>query len=126
MNLLLDTHALLWALAEPRRLPERSAAAVAEPRNSVYVSAVSTWEIAIKMGLGRLEGSPGEIEEAIRAIGFSELPVSIAHSLAVHELPSHHRDPFDRLLIAQALAEGMTLVSGDPAVALYPVHTLWA
>ncbi len=125
MNLLLDTHALLWALAEPQRLPTRIADAIRSPRNKVYVSAVSIWELAIKAGLGRIDLPFPDLEAAIAGADFSELPVTIPQTLRLRDLPRHHRDPFDRLLVAQALEEGMSLVSADRALRAYPVKVLW-
>ena len=126
MNLLLDTHVLLWALAEPQRLPSRIADAIRSPRNKVYVSAVNTWELAIKAGLGRIELPFSGLQAVIEAAGFDELPVTIPQTLRLRDLPRHHRDPFDRLLVAQALEEGMSLVSADRALRAYPVKVLWA
>lgn len=125
MNLLLDTHVLLWALGDPSRLPPRVAAAIADPRNDVYVSAVVTWELVIKASLGRVDLPFAELGEVLEETGFTELPVTIAHTLRVRELPNHHRDPFDRLLVAQALAEDMTVVSADAVVRSYPVTVMW-
>lgn len=121
---LLDTHALLWWLGDQERLPQQVAETI---RNSelVYVSAASTWEIAIKRALGKLD-SPDDLEDQISANRFLALPITIRHSLVVFSLPRHHSDPFDRMLIAQALAEGLTLISGDPAVAKYSVRLLTA
>ena len=125
MRLLLDTHVLLWVFLEPNRLPPRVAEAIRTPRNEVYVSAVSTWEIAIKAGLGRVEVPFEELETTLADTGVVELPVTIAHTLLVRDLPDHHRDPFDRLLVAQALAEAMTLVTHDHAIRDYAIPTMW-
>ena len=125
MNLLLDTHALLWALADPDKLPRRVAEAVASPRNSVYVSAASTWELAIKAGLGRIALPFADLESMTRETGFAELAVTIAHTVRVRDLPHHHRDPFDRLLVAQAIEEALTIVTRDPLVRAYPIRTFW-
>ena len=125
MRLLLDTHVLLWIFLEPNRLPPRVAEAIRTPRNEVYVSAVSTWEIAIKAGLGRVEVPFEELETTLADTGVVELPVTIAHTLLVRDLPDHHRDPFDRLLVAQALAEAMTLVTHDHAIRDYAIPTMW-
>ena len=125
MNLLLDTHTLLWTLTDPERLPPRVVEAIASPRNAVYVSAVNTWELVIKAGLGRVDVPFSDLESAIGEAGFSELAVTIAHSLRLRELPHHHRDPFDRLLVAQALDEALILVTGDSAIRSYPVQTFW-
>ena len=123
---MLDTHALLWALAQPRRLPGRATAVLRDPGNSVHLSAASTWEIAIKAALGKIKADLGAITRAAHEAGFDELPISIAHTVRLPALPSHHRDPFDRLLVAQALEEGLTIVTHDPAFAAYPAPTLWS
>lgn len=123
--MLLDTHALIWALAQPRRLPDRVVADIRDPGNSVHLSAASTWEIAIKAAIGKITADVAAIAREARAAGFDELPISIAHTMRVRGLPSHHRDPFDRLLVAQALEEGLTIVTHDPAFGAYPVPTLW-
>ena len=125
MRLLLDTHALVWFLIEPRKLPVSLAEILVDPAHDVRVSAVSTWEVAIKAGLGRLSLPLDRLERVIDETGFTPLPVTIAHSLAVRDLPRHHRDPFDRLLIAQARCERLTLVSRDTAIRRYPIDTLW-
>ena len=124
MNLLLDTHALLWWLDDDPRLGSDAAARIANPRNLVWISAATAWEIAVKAGLGRLdlgeapeECLPREIERA----GFRPLAVTIDHALAVRTLARHHADPFDRLLIAQALCEGLQVVTADAAFAAYDV-----
>src|SRR5262249_44817102 len=124
-RLLLDTHALLWALGDPRRLPALVVDSLRDPDNDVYVSAVSTWEIAIKAALGKLEADLAATVRALRAADFEELPITIAHTVRVRTLPDQHRDPFDRLLVAQALEDGLTIVTHDPLVAAYPVSTLW-
>ncbi len=125
MDLLLDTHVLLWALSDPSQLAPRVGAAIADPRNDVYVSAVNTWELVIKASLGRVDLPFAELSDVIEETGFTELPVTILHTLRVRDLPNHHRDPFDRLLVAQALAEEMTLVSADAVVQSYPVTVMW-
>lgn len=129
MRLLLDTHALLWWLEESPHLGSNTRRDIALPQNEVLISAVCAWEIAIKVGLGRLDlGEPPEIclPREIERNGFRPLPVEISHGCAVRSLPDHHRDPFDRLLVAQALYEGLTLVTSDRVVSLYPVATLAA
>jgi PIN domain nuclease of toxin-antitoxin system len=125
LRLLLDTHALVWFLIEPRKLPPSLREILADPAHDVRVSAVSTWELAIKAGLGRLSLPLDRIERVIEEAGFRPLAVIIAHSLEVRHLPGHHRDPFDRLLVAQARCERLTLVSRDPAVRRYPIDSLW-
>jgi len=124
-RLLLDTHALIWALSAPRRLPARVARIVRDPENDVYVSAVGTWEIAIKSALGKIEADVAAVARAAREADFEELPVTVAHTLRLRTLPAHHRDPFDRLLVAQALEECLTLVTHDPLIAQYPAAVLW-
>lgn len=130
MNLLLDTHTMLWWMREPGRLSGEARAAVAEPSNRVWFSAVSAWEIVIKAGLGRLEGpSPDAWAQILRAevtrSRFLVLPVTMEHTLAVGSLPTPHSDPFDRLLIAQAVVENLRLVSKDTRMAAYPISLLW-
>ena len=128
MRLLLDTHALLgFALADPV-LPARVRRTIADPANAVFVSPASYWEIAIKAGTGRytLPGPHAAFFEAVIADnGFHILPIEPRHTETLLTLPPHHKDPFDRLLIAQAVAEGLTLVSDDAAVRLYPVPVAW-
>lgn len=123
MNLLLDTHVVLWAFAEPDRLSPTVRAALIDPRNHVAVSAVSVWEVEIKRQLGKLAAPDGFAELCIER-GFDELPISFAHAAAAGSLPRHHDDPFDRMLIAQAEAEGFDLVTGDRAFAAYGVRII--
>lgn len=125
MKLLLDTHVLLWWLDDPNLLTEESRDAIADPDNDVFVSAVVTWEIAIKRALGKLT-APNDLEEMLVQCGFQELPISAAHALATETLPFHHRDPFDRMLIAQAMYETASLVSRDAVVDLYQVSVIHA
>ncbi len=122
MSLLLDTHALLWWLAG-ERLEDEAVDRVGDPDVLVVVSAATVWEIALKRALGKLRfpGDPGE--EALAA-GFEPLSVSFAHATRAATLPPHHRDPFDRMLVAQAQEEGLALVSRDPAFAPYDVSVL--
>ncbi len=121
MNLLLDTHVVIW-WDEGRRLSAQARRAIHEA-GDVYVSAASAWEVAIKTGLGRLKPSR-TVEQAAAESGFLELPVTFRHAARVAGLPPHHRDPFDRLLIAQAAEEGLLLVSRDPAFAAYGVRVV--
>ncbi|MHB8507962.1 MAG: type II toxin-antitoxin system VapC family toxin [Candidatus Dormibacteria bacterium] len=125
MRLLLDTHALLWALADPGKLSAAARAAITDADNEVLVSAATTWEIAIKRALGRLE-APAELEEAIDRTGFQALPITVAHTLVAGALPPLHTDPFDRILVAQAQLEGLTLVTRDTRMAAYAVEVLAA
>ena len=123
MNLLLDTHVLIW-WDEGRRLTSEARRAIGEA-DDVYVSAASAWEIAIKTGLGRLKPSR-TVEQAAVESGFLELPVTFRHAARVASLPPHHRDPFDRLLVAQAAEEGLTLVSRNPAFGPYGITVVRA
>jgi len=125
MTLLLDTHVLLWWLDDPEQLSKAAQKAIRDGTNTVYVSAAVAWEIAIKRALGKLD-APENLEEVVKASRLLSLPITIAHALAVRSLPNHHRDPFDRMLIAQALQEGCRLVSRDPVIARYAVPQLTA
>jgi PIN domain nuclease of toxin-antitoxin system len=122
MRLLLDTHALLWWLAD-EGLTNQARDAIADPANLVMVSAASAWEISIKKALGKLS-APGDLERQVDASGFTPLPISVAHGLAAGQLRRHHDDPFDRMLIAQAFAEGLTIVTHDKRFADYNVAML--
>ena len=124
-RLLLDTHVVLWALAEPEKLARPARTALEEAENEVFVSVVSGWEIAIKRALGKLE-APDDLEAAITMQGFEPLLVTFHHATQAGRLPPHHRDPFDRMLIAQAQAEGLVLVTRDPDIPRYGVRTLTA
>ena len=117
MRLLLDTHLLLWALGAPSKLPTRARSLLA--KGDVYVSAASIWEICIKSSLGKLTADPREVLAALGPAGFIELPINGEHAARVLDLPPIHRDPFDRLLVAQALAEPMRLVTNDAVLAGY-------
>lgn len=125
MKLLLDTHALLWALATPGKLPAAARAAVQAAENDVFASVASAWEIAIKVALRRLEFDVPSMENTLAASGIQTLGISLQHTARVAELPPLHGDPFDRMLVAQALCESMTLVSGDREIAKYGVRLLW-
>jgi PIN domain nuclease of toxin-antitoxin system len=125
MMLLLDTHVLLWWLENPGQLSRQAKKAIQDGSNRVYISAAVAWEIAIKKSLGKLE-APDDLEEMIDANRFTPLPVTIAHALGVMSLPNHHRDPFDRILIAQALHEGLRLVTRDQEIAKYAVPQIAA
>ena len=122
MKLLLDTHLLLWAAGEPSRLSAAARALIEAPENALLFSAASLWEIAIKRGLGR-EDFRVDVRLLRRGLldnGYSELPVGSEHAVAIDGLPPIHKDPFDRLLVAQALVEGVTLLTSDERVAQYP------
>jgi len=122
VRLLLDTHALLWWLAD-EGLSEQARKAIADPANLVMVSAASTWEISIKKTLGKLT-APDDLERQVHESGFTPLPIDLAHGIAAGQLPRRHDDPFDRMLIAQAVAEGLTIVTHDKHFADYEVAML--
>jgi PIN domain nuclease of toxin-antitoxin system len=121
VRILLDTHVLLWCLAEERRLDRATRSLIEDPSTEVLFSAASIWEIAIKAGLGRADFRlpPGEIAQAATDTGFAELPVRSSAACLVAELPLHHRDPFDRLLIAQAITEPARLYTADKELVPY-------
>lgn len=126
MRLLLDTHVFLWLLAEPERLGNHIAS-LQDPRNQLLFSAASSWEIALKAQLGRLDlpDDPKRyVPDRMRAIGTEPLPVQHTHALAVGELPPLHRDPFDRLLVAQARDLRLRIVTADSQIARYEVETM--
>jgi PIN domain nuclease of toxin-antitoxin system len=122
VRLLLDTHALLWWLAD-EGLTDQARDAIADPENLVMVSAASAWEISIKKALGKL-AAPDDFERQVDEGGFVALPISIAHGVAAGRLPRHHDDPFDRMLIAQAFGEGLTIVTHDKRFSHYNVALL--
>jgi PIN domain nuclease of toxin-antitoxin system len=127
VNLLIDTHVLLWLLAGSPRLSSDTLATLADRRNAVFLSVVSTWEIAIKVGLGKLDLPPNLhawLPAELDAAGLKLLTIDLEHSLGVESLPHHHRDPFDRLLIAQAVSDGLTIVTADRVFDSYDVPLL--
>jgi len=121
VRVLLDTHILIWALIDPNRLPSAVRSKLEDPSHEVIFSVASVWEIAIKAGLGKSDFrvAPVEIVEAARESGFVELPVNVRAALRVETLPHYHRDPFDRLLVAQAMCEPAVLYTADPQLAVY-------
>ena len=121
MRVLVDTHLLLWAVASSRQLPKGARALILDTANEVYYSAASVWEVAIKSALRRrdFKADPTALVRALGQSGFSELPVTAAHAARVAGLPAIHRDPFDRLLVAQSLAEPMTLLTNDAVMLGY-------
>jgi PIN domain nuclease of toxin-antitoxin system len=123
-RLLLDTHVAIWWLLSPSRIPASTRKAIGNA-DQVFVSAVSAWEATIKSGLGRLE-LPSPIELGLEESGFDQLNITFPHAAAVRDLPLHHRDPFDRLLVAQAVCERLTLVTHDRNLAPYPIDILWS
>ena len=124
-RLLLDTHVALRALEDHQDLAPAVRSAITDPANEVYVSAVSIWEIAIKRALGKLR-APDGIASLVEEAGFSELVVTSFHAEQAGGLPLHHRDPFDRMLVAQAQAEGLSIVTADSRIPLYGVRTIAA
>ena len=124
MRLLLDSHAFLWWLAEDPQLSTGARQAVADPAATVFVSAATVWELSIKAALGRLDLGGADLVAEIAENLFVELPVNARHSLAAAYLPRHHGDPFDRMLIAQAQIEGLTVVSRDAALRAYEIQIL--
>ena len=128
MKLLLDTHAFLWLVEGSPHLSAAARAALADPANELYLSVASVWELAIKTGNKKLTLSDpldSFVGKWALTYQLALLPINTPHALAVAGLPDHHRDPFDRMLIVQALVEGMTLVSADAKSAPYPVPILW-
>jgi PIN domain nuclease of toxin-antitoxin system len=123
VRLLLDTNALIWALIRPDRLSSAVTAAIRRPENAVFVSAVTGWEIGVLRIKRGLE-FPDDLEGQMEAHGFRSLAVSMSHALSVESLPPIHGDPFDRMLVAQAQAEGLTIVTSDRLIRRYPVAVL--
>jgi PIN domain nuclease of toxin-antitoxin system len=111
VRILLDTHLLLWALSRPSKLSSGGRNLIED--GEIYVSAASIWEISIKQALGKLEADPREVAAAVEPAGFFHLPITSAHAVKISELPSVHKDPFDRILVAQALLEPMILLTND-------------
>ncbi len=127
MRLLLDTHAWIWFAGPSASLTEKARKTIADPANEIMFSVASAWEISIKYGLGRLRlpGPPESyIPSRVAIMRMTTLPVQVTHACAVHALPPHHGDPFDRMLIAQAIIEGLTIVTADPLFARYNVALL--
>ena len=121
MNLLLDTHVALWAITDSPRLPQNARDLITSPKSSIWVSAASVWEIAIKRALGRGD-MPVSSKDAVgyfEASGYRILAVDAEHAMAIEALPAHHHDPFDRILVAQALVEPMRLMTHDSQLARY-------
>lgn len=121
MRYLIDTHIYIWMLIEPDRLKPAAKTALEDPRNPIFVSAVTGAEIAIKTALGKIKLDTDENEEITRR-GLLHLPLTFAHAVHLKDLPQHHKDPFDRLLVAQAIHEELTLITDDPQIHKYPVR----
>ena len=124
MRLILDTHAALWWLSGDRRFGATAEEEITDPSNWVLLSAAVVWEVAIKRSLDKLE-APDDLAATLLAGGAQPLPIAVEHAAAVETLPRHHRDPFDRLLIAQAIVERAALVSHDAAFSAYDVRVVW-
>ncbi len=128
MNVLLDTHAFLWWVIDDSRLSDTARATIANPDNIIHLSVVSAWEIIIKERTGKLSlPEPPEtyIPSRLASNQFASLTVQMQHVLQVASLPNHHRDPFDRLLIAQSQTEQIPILTVDPVISLYSVNTIW-
>ena len=127
--LLLDTHALLWVLLQPERIPGDTLAAVRAPETTVYVSAASAWEIATKHRLGKLDGAAAVVSgypEHLGRLRAEELPITAHHALTAGSLQWSHRDPFDRVIVAQAVLESLPVVTSDAALVEFPaIRTVW-
>ncbi len=128
MRVLLDTHTFLWWIADSPQLSDVARDAIADERTQPIFSVVSGWEIAIKAGVGKLEipDSPEKfLSEQLSRNDVEILPIYLRHALRVYDLPDHHKDPFDRLLVAQAVLEKLPILSADPEISRYPVETVW-
>jgi len=123
MKVLVDTHVFLWLLAEPDRIGVKARRVLEDPANTVFVSAVSGWEIEIKRALGKLH-TPADLGQSVQTLRFTELPLHLRHVKELPRLPDRHRDPFDRMLIAQARADNLILVTHDQRIIGYPVKTM--
>jgi len=124
VNFLLDTHVLLWWLSDHKSLTTKAVGAIKDGENSIFVSAATAWEISIKRVLGKLK-APDGLEETLESNRFRQLPISIRHGLVAGSLPRHHDDPFDRMLIAQAQTEQLTIITHDVRMEQYGVSILW-
>ncbi len=128
MRILLDTHTVIWWVDQDHRLGEAARSAIADPSNELFLGAATVWEIAIKVGLGKLTLSMPYLswmKQAITDLAATLLPVTVEYASAQAGLPLHHRDPFDRLLVAQARVENMPLISGDAIFDRYGITRLW-
>ena len=122
MKLLLDTHLLLWAAGQPERLSSAARTLIADAQNELLFSSASIWEVSIKRGLGRADFrvDPRLLRRGLLDNGYGEVPITSEHATSLDSLPPIHKDPFDRILVAQAMVEGITLLTTDPLVAQYP------
>ncbi len=128
MRVLLDTHALLWSAIDEKKLSRKARSLIESLKTEVYVSAASVWEVSTKVRLGKLPQAvafSAEFAENLQRIGFLELPITIHHAQRAGQLPGPHRDPFDRILIAQSQAENMSIVSNEKIFDQYGIHRVW-
>ena len=125
MRLLLDTHTMIWVFSAPHLLSGQARDAISAGENEVFVSVISPWEVAIKRSKKRLR-APDDLGDAVEAHRFQLLPVLLRHTREIDSLPNHHGDPFDRMLVAQAIVDGLTLVTSDRVLRRYPAATLSA
>ena len=123
-RLLLDTHALIWALSKPSELAGAARQAIADPASAVYISPASIYEINLKVALGKLQPPARNLLSNVQSLGVTELPLRLVHAALAGSLPFHHRDPFDRLIIAQAQLEGLTVVARDSLFGSYAVSLM--
>jgi len=122
-RLLLDTHVLLWWLSDDPRLGHDTRQVIGDPRNQVYVSAASSWEISIKKSLGKLS-APDDMDAIVDDEDFDKLPITLFHGEQAGMLPGYHKDPFDRMLIAQAQSEGLVIITSDERITCYGIRTM--
>jgi len=125
MKILLDTHILLWWLMNDPSLATGTRLLIENPKNTIFVSAISAWEIAIKRAIGKLQ-APDDFDKAIERSHFHSLPITIPHAMGIMFLPPHHHDPFDRMLISQSKIEGCTLLTRDGRIGKYDLPIIWA
>lgn len=123
MKYLLDTHVFIWAMEDSKRLKKDIKNEISNSQNKIFVSVVTVWEISIKRSLKKLK-TPFDIEASIKKAGLQIIPIQLTHALAVEKLPLHHKDPFDRILIAQSLVEGLTLITADEKIWKYNLPLL--
>lgn len=123
MKLLLDTHILLWWLTQDQKLSQTAIDTIADSDNIIFISAATAWEIAVKKMIGKLE-APDDLPIALAANDFLELPITIEHSQKLYQLPLHHHDPFDRIMVAQAIAEDLTFMTRDTKISLYEIKII--
>jgi len=127
MEVIVDTHVLVWAFNEPKRLSKRAISILTNTSNTILVSAAVAWELSIKVNLGKLDALPllAGLTQRLQREGFTELPISVAQATRAGLLPLHHRDPFDRLLVAQAQDLGVAILSADSSLDSYDIKRLW-